>query len=133
MYKNRVNTLGAAPSYGPIGLGMLGGSNFVVSGSSAFTSTTGISTLSTIPIPSSGFWLITGCLGSNSGAAVVTFTVSGNTTLDLRSANSVYQGGYANISTIMLTNSATSIYIIAAQTTAVVTINPIWVSITRVA
>jgi len=112
---------------------MLGGSNFVVLGSSASTSTTGASTLATIPIPSSGYWLITGCIGSLSGAAMVTFTVSGNTTLDLRGANTVYQGGYANISTIMVTNSATTIYIIAAQTTAVVTINPIWVSITRVA
>jgi len=104
-----------------------------VSGTSSSTSTTGVATLATIPIPSAGVWLISGCIGSNAGAAVVTFTVSGNTSLDLRYSNSVYQGGYANISSVFYTTSSTNIYLISATTTVVVTINPIWVHITRIA
>ena len=110
----------------------MAGTNVVVSSGSASTSTSGIATLATIPIPSSGYWLVTGCLGSFSGAGNVTFTVSGNQSLDLRYSNGLIQGSYASISAVYLTTNATNLYIVAAQSTAVISVNPIWVFITRI-
>ena len=122
-------TLGAAPTFGATGLSQLGGTNTIISGSTASTSTTTTSILATIPIPSAGYWLITGTIGSNGNTV---YGISGNTTLDIRYVNTVVAGFYGNISSVFLTTSASSLYLIGAQTGAVYSVSPIWIFATRI-
>lgn len=100
---------------------------------SGTSSTGGSQNLVAFNVPSAGSWLINVTVGWQSGSANTAISISTvNGTFQGNAATVLRQGEWTNMSYPITIFGSTPLYLVAAQTTAAVTVNPIWVFIARI-
>ena len=123
-------TLGAAPTT----TSHLGYTIMAVNNANNTTSTTSAKDMVSFVIPTAGTWLINFMGGWSAGAAPANLSISTVTaSYDITRIVTLLQGYYVQSSAVFPIASAnTTLYMVANQTSAVVTIAPIYVYITKI-
>jgi len=106
-----------------------------INGGSASTSTSTAVTLVQWNVATAGTWLINVVAGWSSGAGNANLSVSlTNASYDISRITTLFNSFYTNFSCVLPIASAnTTMYLVSNQSSAVITINPIYVYITKIA